>query len=102
MSQQANRSLLRNTLSISAVLYLSLHVAASFVPGRLWGVDALAYQVEWSVPFAVLSLALLLTTAGDKVPAQIFRVLDSAVHHPPKARPHLAKPCVVPSTLFLW
>ena len=69
---------MRNPLSISAALYLSLHVAASLFPGRLWGVDALAYQPEWVVPFAVLSLLLLATTAGDKVPAQVFRLLDSA------------------------
>ena len=58
-------------LTIPAFLYLSLHLAAPYLPGHLWGVDALAYQPELFVPFIVVSLLLLTAVTGDRLPVQI-------------------------------
>lgn len=46
-------------LGLTAAVYLGLHVAAVFAPGRLWGTDALAYlSIPVGIAFVCVSIAL--------------------------------------------
>lgn len=70
-----NESPLIRTLYITSAVYLALHLAAFWIPGKAWGFDALVYSDVGAILFVLLVLLIAALQFFDTVKTRISRLL---------------------------